>query len=134
MPLDRQPIPAGVRAIEPESRRLPDGRVVSRQPYAMPELYPRFGRLLAARDGNLWILAYPEVPHAISSHQLDRPGGYMDPAGHRWVVLDPEGLHVANVRTPPGVFPLEIGADYVLGMALDEYDVQRVQVHALSRR
>ncbi|MEX2611079.1 MAG: hypothetical protein WEA24_14120 [Gemmatimonadota bacterium] len=134
VPLERQPIPADVRAIEPESRRLPDGRVVSRQPYAMPELYPRFGRLLAGRDGTLRVMAYPQVPEPISSYQLNRPGGYMDPAGQLWVVLDPDGNHIGNVRTPPGLFAVEIGTDYVLGLALDEYDVERVQLHALEGR
>jgi hypothetical protein len=37
------------------------------------------------------------------------------------------------VRTPPGLFLLDVGDDYVLGLARNEFDLESVRLHALRR-
>ena len=41
---------------------------------------------------------------------------------------------MASVTTPPGFYPIEIGADYILGITKDEYDVEAVRLYSLARR
>jgi hypothetical protein len=61
------------------------------------------------------------------------PFPFVEQAGARWIVLDSTGHPAARVRTPPGLYPLEIGFDYVLGMALDELDVETVRLYRLLK-
>jgi hypothetical protein len=100
----------------------------------MPETYPRFGRLLADLAGNLWVMAYPVLDEPISSWRLKMASYHLvEDGGARWTVLDAAGEPVATVRTPASVYPLEIGEDYVLGIALDELDVETVWLHRLTK-
>jgi hypothetical protein len=57
----------------------------------------------------------------------------VEEGGARWIVLDMTGAAVATVRTPPDLWVLEIGADYVLGVAHDSLDVETVRLYRLSR-
>lgn len=50
-----------------------------------------------------------------------------------WHVFHPDGNLLGTVRTPAGLRVLEIGADYVLGVARDGLDVEQVLVYGLSR-
>jgi len=50
-----------------------------------------------------------------------------------WTVLDPVGRALARVSTPPRTRVLEIGTDYVLGVTLDELDVELVTLWRLRR-
>ena len=105
-----------------------------RNPYLYPEHYPLFGRLLADEAGYLWVMAYPVLLEPISSWRLERVYAFLvEEGGARWRVLGPAGRVVTELRTPPGLFPLEIGEDYVLGVSMDELDVQAVQLHRLVR-
>jgi hypothetical protein len=104
------------------------------RPY-VPDHYPRFGRLMADRAGNLWVMDYPQLTdRTISGDDLTTPRpGFVDAAGAMWTVLTPDGDVVATVRTPPGLFVLEIGTDYVLGVAYDDLDVESVRLYTLDR-
>ena len=51
-----------------------------------------------------------------------------------WDVYGPSGACLGTVRMPAGLTALEIGEDYVLGRSEDRADVERVQLHKLSRR
>lgn len=51
-----------------------------------------------------------------------------------WVVFDADGAALGRIETPPGFDVYEIGADYVLGRARDELDVESVQRRPLIRR
>jgi hypothetical protein len=55
-------------------------------------------------------------------------------AENAWVIVDVNGTTIGQATLPARFRPLEIGADYVLGVARDEDDVQFLQVHALTRR
>lgn len=133
-PLPAIPLTDAARSFAPEPRRFEDGRVETPEPYTMPATYPRFGRLVADLAGNLWIMAYPALDEPISSWRLKMASYHVvEDGGARWTVLDSTGVPVAEVRTPPSLYPLEIGDDYVLGLALDELDVETVRLHRLSK-
>lgn len=133
-PFEATPVPARARATEVRRFTRPDGSTELGNPYLYPEAYPRFGRLLVSRTGNLWVMAYPVVEEPISSHRLARTSAFLvEPRGARWRVLHPDGSPAAEVRTPEGVFLLEIGEDYVLGLSRDELDVETVGLYRLVR-
>jgi len=50
-----------------------------------------------------------------------------------WDVFTPEGRWLGGVGLPPGLRPLHIGGDFVLGVSRDELGVERVKVHGLDR-
>lgn len=83
----------------------------------LPENFPPFSRLLGDLEGYLWV------------QEFRRPGEGVG----AWRVFDPEGNPVAWVSFPERFRPLEIGRDYVLGLSLDEVDVEHIQVFALIR-
>jgi hypothetical protein len=128
------PVPESIKTQEPQRRPTPDDRIVMQRPY-VPDHYPRFGRLMADRAGNLWVMDYPQLTdRTISGDDLTTPRpGFVDAAGAMWTVLTPDGDVVATVRTPPGLFVLEIGTDYVLGVAYDDLDVESVRLYTLDR-
>ncbi len=83
------------------------------------EFLPAFNSLIADRVGHLWLEEF-EPPGE------ERPGA-------RWTVLDPEGRVLGWVETPDGLEIYEIGADYLLGDARDEFGVEYVQLWSLER-
>jgi hypothetical protein len=99
-----------------------------------PDRFPRFGRLVVDALGYLWVMKYPESLGPFVSPRLTLPYlNHVPEGGAEWRVLSPDGDLVAELRTPPSLFVLEIGADYVLGISRDEFDVESVSVHALRR-
>ncbi len=83
------------------------------------ESYPAFRAILSDALGHLWVREY-DLPDA------DRPAPL-------WTVFDPDGHALGFVETPAGLSVLEIGADYILGLATDEIGIERIQVCALER-
>jgi hypothetical protein len=81
---------------------------------------------VAARDGHLWVEA-----HATHDELLGGSPG--DVAAGRWSVFTPEGRWLGTARTPAGLRVTEIGADYVLGVAVDSLDVESVRLHAIVK-
>jgi hypothetical protein len=137
--LTPRPIPPEVRSAPPETLRYPSGEVVI-APYTFQETYPVFGRLVADATGHLWVMSYPPLAAPIQSRRLESPMGLfsgeppvVEEGGARWIVLDMTGAAVATVRTPPDLWVLEIGADYVLGVAHDSLDVETVRLYRLTR-
>lgn len=103
-------------------------------PYEYPESYPRLARLLWDRSGYVWVMKYPELAEPLASYRLSLVHAFLVPeGGAEWAVLDEHGSVVAQVTTPRGFFPLEVGESYVLGVSMDDYDVQAVQVYELRR-
>lgn len=134
VPFAARPVPTEARTTDVRRWQRPDGTEEVGQAYAYPGTYPRVGRILPDQEGMLWVMAYPTLTEPTGSYPLFRAFvALVDPAGAEWRVLDPEGAVVAEVRTPPGFFPLEIGEDYLLGLEKDELDVQSVVRYALMR-
>lgn len=139
VPLTPRPIPPEVRAAPPETLRPPRGEVTI-APYSFQETYPVFARLVADATGHLWVMAYPPLAAPTRSRRLESPMGVfaaeppvVEEGGARWIVLDTSGVAVATVRTPPDLWVLEIGRDYVLGVAHDSLDVETVRLYRLTR-
>jgi hypothetical protein len=126
------PVPFAKNDIPSRAKREPTRQ--SGEEYLYPEQYPVFGRLLVARTGNLWVMAYPKLTEPTSSWRLARAFAFLvEEGGARWAVLSPEGELLGQVRTPREFFVLEVGEDYVLGVSKDETDVETVSLYALSR-
>jgi hypothetical protein len=86
---------------------------------------PAISEILADDEGRLWAKQY--VPETDSHwNRRRRTGG-------EWIVVERDGSVVARVSVPDGVRPVAIRGSRILGVAFDEYDVERVQVHALER-
>ena len=83
------------------------------------EHFPAFTSLVVDALDHLWVEEY-EFPGE------ERPGA-------RWTVFDPEGRVLGFVETAEGLQIYEIGEDYILGHAMDELDVESVQLWPLER-
>lgn len=112
---DRTVNDADVAAARRELRQLLEPLLTEDRPVA--EHFPTVAALEFGRDGRLWVRRYP------------RPEG---PKGERWLVFEPEGRPACEVTLPDGFDPYEFGADYVLGTATDELDVERVVMYGLA--
>jgi hypothetical protein len=51
----------------------------------------------------------------------------------RWSVFGADGELLGVLEMPPGLEPLDIGPDYVLGLRRDDLGVEYVQLHSLHR-
>jgi hypothetical protein len=89
--------------------------------------YPVFSQLILARSGELWVRAFA-IEDAIPFRQTRQNKAPSD-----WSIYDAEGRWLADCRLPARFTPHDIGADYVLGVASDEDDVERVVLWALRR-
>ena len=83
-----------------------------------PRLYPSITGMLADRTGLLWVRL---------------TGRGMRPV-QDWVVLDPAQGVEGYVTTPEDLKVLEVGGDYILGIAPDSMGVEYLRLHRLSRR
>ncbi len=83
----------------------------------LPDHFPPFGDLLGDTSGFLWVQDY------------QKPGE----EGNTWTIFDPQGTQVGRLTFPDRFRPLEIGPDYVLGLAWSAMDVESVRVYELHR-
>lgn len=81
------------------------------------EYFPAFEALQSDPLGHLWVQDYR----------------YPGQDRNVWTVFDSEGRVQGLVETPAGFDVFEIGEDYVLGRAMDEFDVEHVQLWPLDR-
>jgi len=98
--------PGGQAAVE---RELADLRV--------PELRPAFSELLVDAAGNVWMGRWEAEGSPATA----------------WTVLDPDGIWLVEVSTPPGLQLRDIGEDRIVGVSRDELDVEHVVVHGLDK-
>ena len=115
--MDHAPVPATRSLLA--LRREESGDEDADDDIPLPETLPAFDRVVADAVNHLWVLEY-RVPGSGAPPRL-------------WTVFDPEGRVLGQVETPPGLSVLEIGADYILGLATAELGVQQVQVWPLRR-
>ena len=94
---------------------LDDVRVDPEIPAA--EQFPAFTYIMLGRDGRLWILPYQRPGQ-------DRP---------RFMGFQPDGTFLCHLTQPPRLNVLEFGADYALGVEVDELGVQTVAMYQLGR-
>jgi hypothetical protein len=88
---------------------------------------PAFSQFIADRVGRLWVR---------EAHLGDAPGSgglnTMPLVASTWSVFDDGGHWLGDVTMPARFFPRDIGADYVLGTALDDDDMQTVAMYRLT--
>jgi hypothetical protein len=82
-----------------------------------PPTVPPYGSILADDDGDLWISEWAPYPRI--------PG--------RWDVFDGRGGWLGEVRTPSGFVPNVVGSDWILGVEMDDMDVEYVVVYPLLK-
>jgi hypothetical protein len=94
-------------------------------PYAA--VVPAFAQFLPDRVGRLWVR---------DAHLADAPGsGSLSTTplvASRWSVFDQTGHWLGDVTMPARFQPRDIGANYVLGTAMDEDGVQSVVLYRLG--
>ncbi|MDH3456058.1 MAG: hypothetical protein OER90_04385 [Gemmatimonadota bacterium] len=86
--------------------------------FPLLESFPAFAAIVVDEFDHVWV------------RELRTPGDQRA----IWVVFDRNGVALGRVETPPGLEVYEIGADYILGLARDEFDVEGVQRWPLIRQ
>ncbi len=84
---------------------------------ALTEAFPAFNTIRVDGLEHLWVEEY-------------RQPGETDRV---WTVFDPAGRVLGFMETPPGLRVFEIGPDYILGAAYDEFRIEYVQLWPLAR-
>lgn len=115
IPLSREPVTARQFAAA-LAERSPEHRDALRDA-PRPEWRPLVHRLVADGAGGFWAELF-------------------DPAsdgGTRWLAYDGRGTPLGIVRTPPGLHVWQVGPDFLLGVAKDEWGEERVERYALRR-
>ena len=87
--------------------------------FTLAEHFPAFSTVMADGAGHLWVREY-DLPQEENPVPL-------------WTVFDLEGRVLGFVETPQGLDILQIGEDFILGRAKDEFEVEYVQVWPLER-
>jgi hypothetical protein len=85
--------------------------------------------LYVDRTGNLWTLEPPRPRDNTFVTQFNDTS----PKAQVWSVFDSSGKWLGPVQTPGNFLVFEIGADYVLGVWRDEFDVEHVRQYALIK-
>lgn len=98
----------------PESRR--PGHLSALHRPERPRLLPAYSRLLVAGDGAIWAQVYDPDP--------------LEPA--TWDVYDGDRRRLGQVRTPGSFRPERILGDALVGVWLDDLDVEHVRIYRLS--
>lgn len=84
-----------------------------------PEALPAFGAVVGDAGGRLWV-------------EVFRPEAEPGPAG--WVVFDAEGRLLGGLTLPEGFTPHRADEEWLLGVAVDDLGVERVQLWPLVGR
>lgn len=79
--------------------------------------FPAFAELVADENGNAWLGAH-----------LVGAGG-----DREWTVIDRSGQLLGSLRLPGDLMIHEIGEDYVLGVARDDLDIERVVMYNIVK-
>jgi hypothetical protein len=124
--LDREPVPILQEHLNAylqerlEAAEDPDqaqGIRRSMEEAPVPELFPAHGNLYADTLGFLFVEDYRLPGEEVSVLS----------------VFDPEGRRVGSLALPPGLRVLDMGVDYVLGLHLDEVEVEYLHLYGLTR-
>lgn len=128
--LRRVRIPGRVRSVTPEDMEAYiRGRLATAPAERHPsirqsleeaphsETKPAYGAVLADQGGNLWVEEWAIPPDF----------------GRSWMVFDGDGVWLGEVELPQRFDPRVIGEDWILGVELDELDVEYAVLYPLVR-
>ena len=137
VPFEALEVPADAKLVESKDSEWFAGErsMTLTTTYVYPDRYPRFGRLVAAPERRLWVMAYPPVKEPFIHWRLWRPPNdlVVEDGGARWTIVDRDGRPIAELRTPPGFFLFEVGDDYILGLSKDDLERESVELYRLRR-
>ena len=136
VPFEAAAVPADAREKAFEDREWTGGgeTITERTTFIYPEDYPRYARLVAAPGDRVWVMAYPSLKDPVMRWVLVNPQYSLRlDEGALWRVVNSDGRAIAEVRTPPGFFLLEVGDDHVLGLHKDDLERESVRVYRLIR-
>lgn len=94
--------------------------------------FPAVSQLLLSRTGELWVRRFV-TEDAIGVRGPLGMRWRSNPVPSDWSIYDEEGRWIADCRLPARFAPGEIGADYVIGVARDDDDVERVTLLRLRK-
>ena len=83
----------------------------------LPETVPAFASLTVDTDGDLWV----------------KESAFPDTETNRWTVFGVDGVLLAQVDMLPRFTPHHVGADFVLGVWTDEFEVEYVRLYELTK-
>ncbi|MCK5585345.1 hypothetical protein KAJ02_04670, partial [Candidatus Bipolaricaulota bacterium] len=98
-------------------QNLPDEMLDLLDKMRAPTSMPAYRSFLTDAEGNLWVEEYRRVGDEIP----------------RWSVFDLEGRWLGLVTGPERFRVMDIGADYVLGIATDDMDVEQARMYRLVK-
>ena len=87
-------------------------------PELLPATAPRFGRMTAGPDGEMWVECFSEIPTA----------------AHCGVVFDPAGRAIAQATIPAGLELQAVDMTRLIGVRTDSLGVQRIAAYRLRRQ
>ena len=102
-----------------DGRPHPSDVIEAIESIKIPDHRPGYSRLLLDEEGYAW---------AAQSHAYFTAERWVP-----WEVFAPTGQWLGRFNTPVGFQVFRIGADHILGVQLDELDVEHVQLLPISR-
>ena len=96
------------------------------------DVYPAFWRLLPGPEGSLWVQR-PRPADELTDAQREAFDVTIHLGSDTWWVFDADGRFVGAHEFPAGFQALHYGDGRFWGVALDEFDVQRVAVLHVRR-
>ncbi len=113
--LYRRYVAASLGTLTGDQRRLYEDYYRLELP--LPEFAPSYRGILVDESRHIWL------------ERFRNPGE----ADRTWDILDQEGRWLGSLNLPGRFWLHRAGNDYVLGTALDSLEVERLEVHRLSR-
>ena len=94
------------------------------------ERLPSFGSMILDQTGNLWVQRFDYrsvffTPGPVRTQTMSVPS--------TWDVINRSGRWETTVELPARFTPVEIGPDYVAGLARDEDEIEQVRVYRLQK-
>jgi hypothetical protein len=99
------------------AERIHESITHEHEPRYLPETQPYFRELREGPDGEVWVERF----------RVDRF------ASAEFLVIGADRKPRARLVLPPGLRPLEVGRDYILGIVTDEDGVENVVMHRYAR-
>jgi hypothetical protein len=100
---------------------------------AIPEHVSAFWDFMVDDEGFIWIRPYEPVRDAAALGGLSGRGVPGWTHDVRWDIITRDGAAAGHIMVPAGLEPMQITADAVVGIHRDEFGVESVRVHDLSR-
>ena len=98
--------------------------------------YPLFGALLIDGGGQLWVRQFDEKD-AVAFYDYSEMFRGAKPLlltqPRNWIVMAPDGKHIASIALPPQFDLRQVGSDWALGIWRGELDVQEIRMYRVNK-